>query len=64
MRHLTNQGQMWPKYLSLTIFAYNTFNTPNLANFNPYEIVFETKPKELLNLETTPDIKVAGTFRL
>ena len=24
-KHLTNLGQMWPKYLSLATFAYNTF---------------------------------------
>ena len=35
-KHLTNLGQMWPKYLSLATFAYNTFNTPNLANYSPY----------------------------
>ena len=54
---------MWPKYLSLATFAYNTVNTPNLANFSPYELVFGRKPKVLLNLETMPDIKVAGTFK-
>ena len=27
--HLINLGQMWPKYLPLATFAYNTFNTPN-----------------------------------
>ena len=63
MKHLTNLGQMWPKYLSLATFAYNTFNTPNLVNFSLYELVFRRKPKVLLNLETTPDIKVAGTFK-
>ena len=31
-KHLTNLDQMWPKYLSLATFAYNTFNTPNLGN--------------------------------
>ena len=31
-KHLTNLGQMWPKYLQLATFAYNTFNTPNLGN--------------------------------
>ena len=54
---------MWQKYLSLATFAYNTFNTPNLANFSPYELVFRRKPKELLNLDTTPDIKVSGMFK-
>ena len=62
-KHLTSLGQMWPKYLSLATFMYNTFNSPNLANFSPYELVFGRKPKILLNLETTPDIKVPGTFK-
>ena len=38
--HFTNLGQMWPKYLSLAMFAYNTFNTPNLGNHSPYERIF------------------------
>ena len=37
MKNLTNLGQMWPKYFSLATFAYNIFNTPNLANISPYE---------------------------
>ena len=62
-KHFTNLGQMWLKYLSLAIFAYNMFNSPNLANYSPYELVFGRKPKMLLNLETMPDIKVLGTFK-
>ena len=62
-KHLMNLGQMWPKYLSLSTFAYNTFNDPNLANYSPYEFVFGRKPKILLNLETTPDVKVPGSFK-
>ena len=60
---MTNVGQMLPKYLSLATFAYNTFNSPNLANYSPYELVFRRKPKILLNLETMPDIKVTSTFK-
>ena len=48
-KHLTSLGQMWPKYLPLATFVYNTFNTPNLANYSPYELVFDRKPKLLLN---------------
>ena len=62
-KHLTNLGQMWPKYLLLATFAYNTFSSQNLANFSLYELVFRRKPEILLNLETTPDIKVSGTFK-
>ena len=41
---------MWPQYLPLATLAYNTFNTPNLANYSPYELVFARKPKLLLDL--------------
>ena len=61
--HLTNIGQMWLKYLPLATFAYNTVNTPNLGNYSPYELIFGRKSKSLLNLDSTPDIKVSGTFR-
>ena len=54
---------MWTKYLSLATFAYNTFNSPNLGNYSPYELTFGRKPKLLLNVETNPDIKVSRNFR-
>ena len=53
---------MWPKFLPLATLAYNTFNSPNLANYSPYELVFSRKPEILLDLETDPDIKVSGMF--
>ena len=62
-KHFMNLGQIRPKYLLLATFTYNTFNTPNLANYSPYELVFRRKPKILLNLEMTPDIKVSGSFK-
>ena len=45
------------------MFAYNTFNTPNLGNHSPYEFIFGRKPRSLFNLESPPDIKVSGIFR-
>ena len=45
---------MWHKYLPLATFAHNTFNSPNLANYSPYELVFGRKPKLLLDLEMDP----------
>ena len=62
-KHLTNLGQMWPRYLPLATFAYNTFTSPNVANYSPYELVFGRKPNLLLYLEMTPDIKVSGAFK-
>ena len=54
---------MWTKYLSLATLAYNTFNSPNLGNYSPYELTFGRKPKLLLSVETDPDIKVSRNFR-
>ena len=54
---------MWHKYLPLATFAHNTFNSPNLAKYSPYELVFGRKPKLLLDLEMDPDVGVLGTHR-
>ena len=53
-KHLMEKGQMWHKYFPFATFA--------LANYSPYELVFGRKPKLLLDVETDPDIKIAGTF--
>ena len=63
MKHLMEKGQMWHKYLPLATFAYNTFNSSNLANHSPYVLVFGRKPKLLLDLEIDPNIKIVGTFK-
>ena len=62
-KHLTGQGLTWHKFLSLATFAYNIFNSPNLCNHSPYELVFRRKPKILLDLETDLDIIVTGTYK-
>ena len=59
-KHLTNLGQKWLKYLPLATFAYTMFNTPSLGNYSSYELVFGRKPKPLLNLETTFEIRDNG----
>ena len=62
-KHLSGKGQMWHNYLPLATFAHNIFNSPNLAIHSPYKLVFERKPKLLLDLETDPDVRVSGTYR-
>ena len=49
--------------MSLATFTYNTFNTPNLGNYCPYELAFGRKPRPLIGLEANPNIKVSGTFK-
>ena len=54
---------MWHKYLPLATFTHNMFNSPNLANYSPYELVFMRKLKLLLDLEMDPDVRLLGTHR-
>ena len=65
-KHLSEQGQMWPKFLPLATLAYNTFNSSNIGNYSPYKYTnwySDRKPKILLDLETDLDIKVSGSYK-
>ena len=62
-KHLTGQGQMWHKFLSLAMFAYNTFHSPSLGNYSPFELTLRREPRILLNLETDPDVRISGTCK-
>ena len=62
-KHLTGQGQTWYKFLLMVAFAYNTFHSPNLGNYSPFELTFGREPRVLLDLETDPDTKVSGTYK-
>ena len=63
MKNLTGLGDMWPDYLPFATLVHNTYNSPNLSNYSPYELVFGRKPKLLLDIETNPDIKVSVTYK-
>ena len=62
-KHLTDQGQMWPKFLSLATFLYDIFHSPNLGNYSSYELVFRRKLKILIDIEMNADIKISGMFK-
>ena len=62
-KHLTGVGEMWPHYLAFATLAHNTYNSPNLSNYSPYELVFGRNLKLLLDLKTDPDIKVSATYK-
>ena len=62
-KHLTKPGDMWIDYLPLATLAHNTFNSPNLSNYSPYELMFGRKPKSLLDLEMDPDTKVSAAYK-
>ena len=62
-KHLTKSGEMSQDYLPFATLTHNTYNSLNLSNYSPYELVFGRKPKLLLDLETDPDIKVSATYK-
>ena len=62
-KHLIGSGEMWPDYLAFATLAHNTYNSLNLSNYFPYELVFGRKLKLLLDLETDPDIKVSVAYK-
>ena len=62
-KHLTGQGQMWHKLLSLAMFAYITFHSPNLGNYSPFELTLRREPRILLKLETDPNVRISGTYK-
>ena len=62
-KHLIRSGEMWPDYLPFATLAHITYNSPNLSNYSPHELVFGRKLKLLLDLETDPDIKVSATYK-
>ena len=62
-KQLTGSGEMWPDYLPFATLAHNTYNSPNLSNYSPYELVFRRKLKLLLDLETDPNMKVSATYK-
>ena len=61
-KHLTKSGDMWINYLPFATLVHNMYNSLNLSNYSPYELVFGRKPKLSLDLETNPDIKVSVTY--
>ena len=62
-KHLTKSGEMWIDYLPFVTLAHNTYNSQNLSNYSPYELVFGRKLKLLLDLKSNPDIKVVATYK-
>ena len=48
VKHLTELGKYWAKYLPFVMYVYNPLCSLNLNGFSPYELVFGRKPKHFL----------------
>ena len=62
VKHLSEVWS-WYSCLPYAMLCYNSYNTPNLDSFSPYELVFGHKMKISHELEVKPEIVVSGTFQ-
>ena len=40
VKHLLDEGQMWPLFVTTTAYAMNTFASEALNGFSPFQLVF------------------------
>ena len=63
LTHLTELDRDWHIYAKPCMLTYNSFSTPNLDGFCPFELVFGRKHRIVPILEVTPPVPVTGTFK-
>ena len=61
--HLSGLGVDWPTYARPCMLTYNSYATPNLDGFCPFELVFGRKPRIVPILEISPPVPVTGTYQ-
>ena len=61
--HLSGLGADWPTYARPCMLTYNSYATPNLDGFCPFELVFGRKPRIVPILEISPPVPVTGTYQ-
>ena len=59
VKHL-EQVWSWSSWLLYSMFCYNSYSSPNLDGFSPYELTFGHKMTINPDLEVQPDIVVSG----
>ena len=61
VKHLSEVWS-WSYCLPYTMLCYNSYSTPNLDNYSPFELVFGHRMTLSHDLEIKPEIVVSGTF--
>ena len=62
VKHLSEVWS-WYNILSYAMLCYNSYSTPNVDGFSPYELVFGHKIVLSHVLEIKPDVVASGTFK-
>ena len=60
--NLNQYGTDWVRFVSTTCYAYNSFSSPQLGNFSPYELVFGREPPNLTSLVFSPVSGLSRTY--
>jgi hypothetical protein len=63
IKHLSGFGKNWNEYLGLATVSYNSYTSPNLDGYSPFELVYGRQLKIMPHLEITPEAPVSGTFK-
>ena len=50
VKHLWDNGQMWPLFATTAAYAMNTFTSEALSSFSPFHLVFLQDPPDLTSL--------------
>ena len=53
-KELQGTGSTWPLYVSVVVYAMNTFVSKALQGFSPFELVFARKPHDLTAVQFKP----------
>ena len=61
MKHLTGLGLDWNIYCKPAMLVYNSYASPNLADFSPFELVFGRKAN--ICPEFKPQVPITGTHK-
>ena len=51
------------RLLPFATLAYNTYNSPNLSNYSPYELVFQKETKVIIRFGNRPSHKGSSTYK-
>ena len=62
MKHLSGFGKNWHIFAKPCMIAYNSYASPNLAGYSPFELVMGRKANIAPIFEVTPPVPVTGTF--
>ena len=62
MKHLTGLGDNWALYCKPAMLVYNSYTTPNLDSWSPFEVAISRKALLAPRFEYKPRIPITGTY--